>query len=275
MAQFTLRSPAKVNLFLSVLNKRSDGYHELASLFQTIDLFDRLSFKSSREDLLTCSHQQLPMDDSNLVFKALQLFRKKSGQHFSVHIHLEKKIPFEAGLGGGSGNAATTLFALNQMIGHRYSIEELQAWSAEIGSDVPFFFSHGTAYCTGRGEKVKNLDPIYIDEPLSIAKPTIGLPTQQVFSCLQLDRLPRRDLITCLNGFYFGHYAFFNDLESAAYTAKPELLNFRNSLLDAGFSKVHMTGSGTAYLCFGHGNLIPSFFHVPITFIRRSNTNWY
>ncbi|MGK5594658.1 MAG: 4-(cytidine 5'-diphospho)-2-C-methyl-D-erythritol kinase [Parachlamydiaceae bacterium] len=274
MIQFTLCSPAKVNLFLSVLKKRSDGYHELASLFQAINLSDQLSFKLSSEDLFTCNQDRLPTDGSNLVIKALHLFRKKTDCHFPVHIHLEKNIPHEAGLGGGSSNAATTLFALNKMAGDRYAIEELQTWSAEIGSDVPFFFSSGTAYCTGRGEQVKNLDPIDVHEPLSIVKPAKGLSTPHVFSSLQIDRLPKRDLVSYLNQFYQGEYPFFNDLESAAYIVKPELLNFRDSLLRSGFSKVHMTGSGTAYLCVGQGSPNPSFFHKPITFIRRSN-EWY
>lgn len=155
----TLISPAKVNLFLRVLGKRPDGYHELASLFQAIDLADTLHFTLSKHDHLTCTDPAIPLDNTNLIWKTVHLFRRKTNHQFPIHIHLEKNIPIQAGLGGGSSNAATTLWALNELLNTHIPSETLTAWAGEIGSDVPFFLSTGTAYCTGRGEIVKSLPP--------------------------------------------------------------------------------------------------------------------
>src|SRR5262249_13981075 len=106
----TLLSPAKINLFLRILGKRPDGYHELASLFQAIDLADTIHFSLSDADHLTCTDPAIPVDRSNLIWKSVNLFRRKTGLNFHLKIHLEKKIPHQAGLGGGSSNAATTLW---------------------------------------------------------------------------------------------------------------------------------------------------------------------
>lgn len=268
------RSPAKLNLFLSVIGKRADGYHELASLFQAIDLSDTLSFDFASEDRFTCSDPSLPLDSSNLVVKALDLFRKKTGLHFPVNIHLEKKIPSEAGLGGGSSNAATTLFALNSMANFAYSEQQLQMWSAEIGSDMAFFFSKGTACCTGRGELVRDLPKIEFEE-LTITKPLIGLSTPKVFAFLNLASLKKRDIDFYLKEFYEGKHQFFNDLEDAAFRAEPKLIQFKNRLLQSGFTDVHMTGSGTAFFCMGSGTFFPDTFFCKARPIHRETNEWY
>ena len=158
----TLFSPAKINLYLHVIKKRTDGYHDISSLFQAIDLGDTLHFEWSNHepDKLTCTDPNLTTDSSNLIMKAVLLFRQKTDWHHPVSIHLEKRIPIQSGLGGGSSNAATTLWALNEKAGRPASIEQLQTWSAEIGSDIPFFFSEGTAHCLGRGEEVKSIPSI-------------------------------------------------------------------------------------------------------------------
>src|ERR1700733_15970617 len=111
----TLLSPAKLNLFLRIVRRRPDGYHDLASLFQTVSLADTLHFSLSERDQLTCTDPALLTDHTNLVLKAVDLFRKKTGLSFGLKIHLEKHIPYQSGLGGGSSNAATTLWALNQL----------------------------------------------------------------------------------------------------------------------------------------------------------------
>ena len=133
-------SPAKINLFFRVLSKRSDGYHNIASLYQTINFGDDLFVnKTAGQDLFTTSDRTLPLGKGNLVVRAIQLFRE-SYPLPSVHIHLKKRIPKEAGLGGGSSNAATTLWALNQISGSLAGLDDLIRMGSEIGSDVPFFF---------------------------------------------------------------------------------------------------------------------------------------
>ncbi|MBT7461660.1 MAG: 4-(cytidine 5'-diphospho)-2-C-methyl-D-erythritol kinase, partial [Waddliaceae bacterium] len=155
-----LSSPAKVNLFLKVVRRRDDGFHDIVSLFQTISLEDRLTFSFSEKDKVSCSDPSIPTDGRNLVNKARDLFRKKTGTDATFDIAIEKNIPAEAGLGGGSSNAATTLWALNTLAGNPATHDELREWASELGSDVAFFLSHGTALCTGRGEKIKELPPL-------------------------------------------------------------------------------------------------------------------
>lgn len=145
---------------------------QLCSLFQTVSLFDRLSVrklsKLSTKDEMTCSDSILVTDNNNLVIRALDLMRTKTNVKQYFKIHLQKNIPMQAGLGGGSGNAATAMFAFNALCGYPASKEQMQAWAAEIGSDISFFFSSGTAYCTGRGENIESLGAMADSEKLRV-----------------------------------------------------------------------------------------------------------
>ncbi len=232
-----LHSPAKVNLFLKILGKRPDGYHEFASLLQAISLCDTISFEKTANEKLTCSEPRLPLNGSNLILKATQLFRAKTGirQHFRVH--LNKHIPIEAGLGGGSSNAATTLWAINQLCDMPATLDQLIEWGGTLGSDVPFFLSRGTAYCTGRGEKVRPLPPLS-EQTLWIVKPPQGLSTPQVYRALDLTQLCLDNPHQALESFISGRGTFFNDLEPPALKLDPSLRKLRQSLLDSGFNTV-------------------------------------
>jgi 4-diphosphocytidyl-2-C-methyl-D-erythritol kinase len=151
---------------------------DLASLFQAISLSDRMSFTklptTAKKDEMTCSDTTLKVDSSNLVIKSLELMRQKTGRKQYFRVHLEKIVPMQAGLGGGSGNAATTMHAFNALCGYPASLEDLKLWSGAIGSDITFFFSTGTAYCTGRGEIIQSLPPLpqSDDAVVHIFKPT-------------------------------------------------------------------------------------------------------
>lgn len=153
-SSLNLFSPAKINIFLRIVRRREDGFHDLASLFHVIDLGDDMTFsllpRGSTSDQLTCNFPDIPTDESNLVIKALNLFRRKTGATERFSIDLLKRVPHGAGMGGGSGNAATTLWAANEMCGRPATAEQLLEWSGEIGSDISVFFSSGAAYCTGR-----------------------------------------------------------------------------------------------------------------------------
>lgn len=242
----TLLSPAKVNLFLRILGKRRDGYHALASLFHTIDLADTLTLSLSKEDALACTDSSI--GPNNLVWKAVDLFRRKTGLHFNVSIYLEKKIPIQAGLGGGSSNAAATLKGLNQLLGFPATREELQEWSAEIGSDVPFFFSQtGTAYCTGRGEIVHDVPRICTT--FEVFKPEEGLSTPEVYKALDLSTCSKEDPETLLEEFLNGKPRYLNDLESPAFKLMPSLAVLKKKLTGT------MSGSGTAFF-FEHSPTI-------------------
>lgn len=273
----SLQSPAKINLFLRILKKRSDGYHEIASLLQAIDLCDTLHFTLAEKDVLTCSDKTLPIDHTNLISKAVKLFRNKVGIKQKFVIHLEKKIPQKAGLGGGSSNAATTLWALNLLCGKLVGESQLAEWGAEIGSDISFFLSQGTAYCTGRGEILQPVPPLK-KQDLWIIKPIEGLSTKLVYAKLDASMLfqscPEKALDSFLKG-SSSHY--FNDLEIPAFEVLPSLALLKKKLWDCGFSDVLMSGSGSSFFCFGEGDLssLRNCLTFKTQFIQRKLDCWY
>lgn len=269
-------SPAKINLFLRILKRRPDGYHEIASLFQAIDLCDTLFYSFGSEDKLTCTDPSIPTDRNNLILKAVDLFRKKTTQDFKVKIHLEKKIPVQAGLGGGSSNAATTLWALNELCDRPATLDQLIQWSGEIGSDITFFLSQGTAYGMGRGEVLRFL-PALQKKLLSIVKPSEGLSTPEVYKKLDVSILQQRDPEKILADFCDGRYNCFNDLEIPAFALMPELAHLQSRLKSSGFSDVLMSGSGSAFFCLGYGDLsdFTNMQCFSASFINRTIHEWY
>lgn len=276
----TLHSPAKINLFLRILNRREDGYHNLSSLFQAIDLHDVLSLSLSGQDNMTCTDPSLPVDEKNLVMKAIALFRRKTKLPIYATVHLEKHIPHQAGLGGGSSNAATALWGLNLLAGKPVNDETLMAWGAEIGSDVAFFLSKGTAHCTGRGEVIKPLEAFLNNLPITIIKPCEGLSTPQVFRCLDLQKLSPRnpDLLLEKITHHFFENNLINDLEEPAFRLEPKLQELKNKLLNSGYKNVLMSGSGTAFFCLGNEGKITkteALFIAKTTPVNRINGVWY
>lgn len=271
----TLISPSKINLFLQVVGRRPDGYHDLASLFQTVSFFDTLHLSLCKQDELSCTSRYIPIDHTNLVLKAAECFRKHTGLRVGVHAHLVKRIPHRAGLGGGSSNAATTLWGLNQLCGKPATEEQLMLWATELGSDVPFFLSKGTSYCTGRGEKIRPI-PLKYSQKLWIVKPNRGLSTPKVFSQVDLNLLQNRNPENSLHRFQTGIFDCYNDLETAAYKVYPKLLDLKTTLLNAGFSSVSMTGSGSAFFCLGDVQppKIPKTRCFECSFITREE-GWY
>lgn len=271
-----LFSPAKLNLFFRVVKKRGDGYHDIASIFQTISLGDYLNIELSEKDSLTCTDSAIPIDNTNLVLRALDLFRCKTGLDIHVSIHLDKKVPIQAGLGGGSSNAATLLWGVNELASRPATVQELMQWSSEIGSDCPFFFSQGTAYCTGRGENVSPL-PSFPQSAVWLAKPSYGLSTPLVYQNCNLSLFPKRDPDDILVDFLEGKPDYFNDLEIPAFQLAPELGLIKQKLLALKFDKVSMTGSGTAFFCFGNvaSPQINGLQFYPASFINRDAKIWY
>lgn len=272
----TLLSPAKVNLFLNIVGKRPDGYHAIATLIQAIDLCDQLIITPSSVDRLTCSDLSLPMDPTNLVFRALDLFRTRTGHQGKYAIHLDKRIPMQAGLGGGSSNAATVLWGVNKLSGLDMTDAQLAQWGAEIGSDIPFFFSSGTAYCTGRGEVIRDL-PCRSPGKLHLIKPLEGLATVAVYKALDLCKCSKSDPEQSLDCYLNGSLELHNDLEEPAFRQMPSLLQLKQQLMQQGFSDVLMSGSGTALFCLGEGkaHLPTAYFQMTCAPIGRSANAWF
>jgi len=160
MAELRVCSPAKINLHLEVLGLRADGFHELAMVMQSIELFDLLRLSPTADGRITlhCDHPDLPTDGSNLVVRAADLLKARSGlPELGAAIHLHKRIPIGAGLAGGSSNGAAALVGLNTIWGLGYGNAELKAMAAELGSDMPFCLAGGSQLCFGRGERLEPL----------------------------------------------------------------------------------------------------------------------
>lgn len=260
----TLFSPCKINLFLRIMRKRSDGYHDLASLFQAVGFGDTLRLSllpdGSTGDAFACNMEGVPTDSSNLVLRALDLMRRRTGRdgvYFDADLY--KRVPAQAGLGGGSANAATAMWGANELMGGPATLEQLIEWSGELGSDITFFLSRGTAYCTGRGEVMTPIDPpLPPGAKLSIVKPDLGLSTPKVFGALDYEGLSDRDPEELRDAFLEngavdiddGYYV--NDLERPAFDCLPELRELKEELLRVGgFDHVMMSGSGTSIFCIG------------------------
>lgn len=187
--KLTLQAPAKVNLTLLVSARRGDGYHDVSTVMQTVDLCDTLTLTGEGRGLtLTCTDPAVPADDSNLVLRAARLFFAEAGLPVpDLHFRLEKRIPSQAGLGGGSSNAASALLALRTLYAPALSDEKLECMAARLGSDVPFFIRGGTMHCTGRGERIAPLPPLTAGW-FVIVKPPEGFSTPAMYR--RLDELP-------------------------------------------------------------------------------------
>jgi len=185
-------APAKVNVHLEVTAKRADGYHEVETLVLAVDLFDTLEVQIGNGDALTldCDFSGMPTDSRNLVIRAANALRIKTGTTRGARIRLSKRIPAEAGLGGGSSDAATALLALNRLWELNLTVEELRVVAAEVGSDVGVFLTPPAGWCTGRGEVVEPETPggqFY----LVIVKPAAGLSTPAVYRQVKVPVEPR------------------------------------------------------------------------------------
>jgi 4-diphosphocytidyl-2-C-methyl-D-erythritol kinase len=193
MPEIALAAPAKINLYLEVLGRRADGFHELETVFQTLDLGDdvRVSLEAGQGISLSCDDASLPHDHRNLAWRAAQAFL---GDHAlrKVGILLRKRIPHGAGLGGGSSDAAAVLRALSRLLPEHRSRDDLFAIAAELGSDVPFFLLGGTALGHGRGERLRAL-PDLARMPVTVLMPLASVPTPAAFAALTDDeRGPRQ-----------------------------------------------------------------------------------
>src|SRR6516225_3847308 len=153
------KSPCKVNLILNILGKRADGFHELETVMQPVNVCDEMTFERAGSGLqLTCNHPELPVESKNLVHRAASSFLAAANVSEGVRIHLEKHLPLAGGIGGGSANAAVTFSALNELFGAPLPLAKLHELAAALGSDVPFFVYGKPALATGRGEKVQTLE---------------------------------------------------------------------------------------------------------------------
>ena len=255
-----IRSFAKINLALAVPGRRPDGYHNIETVFQAIDLSDELEFRSSAEINLTCEGLPDVSERDNIVWKAAvalaeRIGAERIGEQRGAAITLRKKIPSGAGLGGGSGNAAATLLGLRRFWNLNVSDEELQAIASALGSDVPFFLMGGAALGKGRGEILTGL-PDFPREHLVVIFPGVSVSTASAYNALNLgltsvDSDPRiQSFLGLVKNGSSWRAGIFNDFETAILPAYPEIAEAKNFLEKRGATSALLAGSGSSVFGF-------------------------
>jgi len=247
-----VRCPAKLNLFLEVLGRRADGYHELDTVMQAVDLYDELLVTPLDGEgvWLSCSEPSLPTDEGNVVVRAALALRERTGCRRGARVALTKRIPMQAGLGGGSSDAAGTLVGLNAAWGLGLTARELGEVAAAVGSDVAFFLGGGTARCTGRGERVEPLD-VKGGFHYVLVCPPFGVSTREAYGRLGALTSGRASASILLGSLAAGSIeeaglGLFNRLEDATFALRPELRAVKERMAHTGvFAGVCMTGSGS------------------------------
>ncbi len=243
MRELKIQAPAKINLTLRIKGKRDDGFHELETLMVAVPgLADTLSVSPAKEYSLSCSAEGVPLDESNLVTRAVRAFEKKTGIKCRYSIHLEKRVPHGAGLGGGSSDAASVLLALDHLEGTQLGKEVLSDLAAEFGSDTSFFIYQQPCWCRGRGECVTPTD-LDLQGTVVLLKPSFGVSTPEAFKAyaqsVELADIPYGAQI-----FPWGELV--NDLERPVFQKHLFLAEGKRWLLEqAGVHGAMMSGSGS------------------------------
>lgn len=243
MRHLTLHCPAKVNLYLKVIGRRSDGYHDLITLMQPVTLNDELAISHAAAGIgLECDHPDLPVDERNLAVRAAMAFQAAVSRRFGVRIRLKKNIPLAAGLGGGSSDAAGVLKGLNAISGKPLTASQLHQLARRLGADVPFFLLDGPAWGRGIGDV---LTPVVLPTYCYVlVNPGYQISTAWAYSRLQppfvapaearWDCWPEQPPAAWLH----------NDLEAVAMASYPDLLALKQALWQEGAEGVLMSGSG-------------------------------
>jgi 4-diphosphocytidyl-2-C-methyl-D-erythritol kinase len=268
MSDSTLILPAfaKINLSLRVIGKRPDGYHEIDTVLQTISLHDtiRLTTTETPEIILSCDDRSLPAGADNLVYRAASALQVRFSPGKGARIRLEKRIPVQAGLGGGSSDAAVTLLGLARLWQTTATPVDLLEIARELGADVPFFFLGGTARATGTGSDLRPLGDA-LDRFLIVLKPNAGIPTRDAYGSLNAPSLKSTGTSALTsagaktilssseqgeNSDRFDLKALQNDFESVAFQLAPEIERAKKALMIAGAEAVLLAGSGSALFGF-------------------------
>ncbi len=278
MQTLSLSSPAKLNLRLDVLGKRSDGYHDLLMVMERINLADEVELKVvERGIIVTCDEGTIPEDESNIAYKAAKEILAYSSRNVGVEIHIKKKIPIASGMGGGSSNAAAVLKGLNHLLKLKLPREKLMAIGAKIGADVPFFLFEGPAIASGIGDQLKKIKKIP-KMSFVVVNPDIKVSTEWAYKNLglngrnrdhdkKLQEVPsiynnKKEVVKILN----------NDLEKVTIKEFPVIALVKELLMAHGAMAAQMTGSGSSV--FG---IFPDKAVLDKNFSKienKANKNW-
>ncbi|TVM03286.1 MAG: 4-(cytidine 5'-diphospho)-2-C-methyl-D-erythritol kinase [Candidatus Brocadia sp. WS118] len=257
--KITIAAPAKINLFLEILGKRPDGYHEIETVMQGISLYDYIHMENHDKDIeFTCSNPKLTAGEDNLVLKAARLFQKASGIFRGVKIHLDKRIPVGAGLGGGSSDAVATLSGLNKLWQVGYDETKLMSLAEKLGSDTPFFVFGNTAICRGRGEVVTPYN-LPVNYHYIVIYPKFEVSTATVYKNFKIILTKNlKDVSFFLQSLASGNperlgSCLYNRLEEVVFKLYPEIEKIKKTLAKFDFCGILLSGSGSSLygLCRG------------------------
>ena len=249
MKEITLKSHGKINLGLDVLYKREDGYHEINTIMQQIDLCDTLTIREKEEGIIIKSNNKdLPLDSSNLIYKAWEKLQEKTGIKKGIEVTVDKRIPIAAGLAGGSSNAAVVLKGLNELWDLSLDEKSLREIGVEIGADVPFCITGGTALAEGIGEKLTKLKP-FKDKDLLLVNPGLTISTAEVYGSLKPNgkrRLNVEKIIQFIekNDLHSLAKHIVNVMEEVVIKKNPIISEIKKDLIECGALGSLMSGSG-------------------------------
>ncbi len=242
------RAPAKINLWLEVIRRRGDGYHELSSLMVPLQLCDDLKVQRQEDGggiSIECDEPGVPLDEKNLCWKAARSFLQKTGLEWGVHIALKKRIPHGAGLGGGSSDAAATLLALNRLARSPLQVQDLHDLARSLGADVPFFLYGRPALATGIGDRLEPVGPLP-PYRFVLIKPPFGVATGRVYESLTLTRGESRIRVPVFLARPWDLELWLqNDLETVTENDFPIIRQLKQWLMSQGARGALMSGSGS------------------------------
>ena len=252
MKELTLQAAAKINLYLDILGRRSDGYHEIESIIQSVRLYDKIILRlKGREIKIRCTHPEVPLDEQNTCYRAAEILLTVLGMRQGLEIEIQKNIPIGSGLGGGSADAAATLIGMRKLFQIDIPFSDLSKLALQSGSDVPFCLIGGTALVRGRGEKIIPL-PLLKNGWFILVDPGISISTSWVYSRLQGKLTKKRLNIKLIKELIkkegmrgVSKFPLYNKLEEVVIERFPTLRDIKAKLIEAGATGALMTGSGS------------------------------
>lgn len=250
MLEKSIKTRAKINLSLDVLFPRQDGYHEVEMIMQSIDLYDEMHFTLTQgEILIHCDHEQVPVNQTNIIYKTALLLKERYQVEKGIEIRLDKNIPVAAGLGGGSSNAAGTLLLLNELWELDLPVKTLMKLGSKLGADIPFCLVGGTVFATGIGEHLQALSPLPLTW-LIMVKPSFSVSTSWAYQNIdfskQIHHPDTKKIVESINqGWIEKAIPYFeNTLEEVTIQAHPEIKRIKETMLELGVRTALMSGSG-------------------------------
>ena len=252
-----IKSPAKINLYLDILGKRKNGYHDILTLMQAVSLYDiiEISNKGIKDEIQISGDFSFPKK-SNTITKAIDLFRQETGINTCLQINIKKNIPIGAGLGGGSSNGASVLIGLNKLFNTKIKNKKLLNIAMKIGSDVPFFINSGAAIVKGIGNEIKPVNP-RVDYSVIIVFPGFSVNTKKAFdkwdelkakSMICTDKMKENDVLAMYNDFSIKKWHFFNIFSDVVIDNHRPLNDIKDNIIRYGAAYSELSGSGSSVI---------------------------